>query len=152
MHLNDRQMKTNAKHKLMELTEKEKLERAGEETWVGQSRERKRRKNYYNVFMPPKDPWGKSTLGSQKRKNDLFVTTRALSAKLLLLSTKLRNQLTFVIVCPRARCKSKSGEHKTATLFQSYLLASLFLACIPVRSLVILCSWLLSTFQASHRP
>ena len=30
-----------------------------------------------------------------------------------------------------------AGEHKTATLFQSYLLASLFLACIPVRFLAI---------------
>ena len=106
MHLIDRQMKTNPKYKLMEPTKQEKLERAVEEPWVGESRERKRLRKYYNVFMPPKDPWGKSTLGSQKRKNDLFVTTRALSAKLLLLSTKLRNQLTFVIVCPRARCKS----------------------------------------------
>ena len=95
MHLIDRQMKTNPKYKLMEPTKQEKLERAGETPEYTEYRERQRRRKYYNVFMPPTDPWGKSTLGSQNRKNDLFVTTRALSAKLLLFVDKIAQSIDF---------------------------------------------------------
>ena len=79
MHLDDPQMKTNGEHKVMEATEKEKEERAGETEKETNKRERQREKDYYNVFMPPTSPWGKSTLESPTRtKETLLVMTPSL--------------------------------------------------------------------------
>ena len=76
-------MKTNAKHKVMDATGKEKQERAVETEEERNERERKREKDYYNVFMPPTSPWGKSTLESPTRtKETLLVMTPSCWASL----------------------------------------------------------------------
>ena len=66
-------MKTNGEHKVMDATAKEKLERAGETPKAKNERERQREKDYYNVFMPPTSPWGKSTLDSPTRTKETLL-------------------------------------------------------------------------------